>query len=107
MQDGVGTLLVRCVGYLAAEQQVLMKGHTPSIFHRTGIKFGNKELVVLAEGVSDAEFAFKKFKTTGRGIDDVVGIKKFRKGLATEHTHRIGAVNAGVFAAFFVVGTSN
>ena len=64
-------------------------------------------MVVLAERVADTKFAFKELKPASCSVNNVVGIEKFSKRLTTKNTHGVGAVDTGVFAAFFVIRTSD
>ena len=80
MQDRVGALLVRRVGYPRPKHVVLKNGDRPGIFHRARIEFGHEQLVVLAERVPHSEDPFEVFETLFGDREDVVGVEVLSQG---------------------------
>ncbi len=82
MQDRARASLVAGVGDPAAKDEVLQEGHAAGILHSAGVEFRNEQLVVLAEGVADAEVGVVPIETLFGNCEEFVGVEVFGQRLA-------------------------
>ena len=105
VQHGFRAPLVGRAGDLAAEDVVLKERHRARVLHRTGVEFGNEQLVVLAERVGRAKVVVVEPESLlGLGEEPFV-VHEFGERLAAEQPERnvavviaVGIVPAGVGA---------
>lgn len=107
VQDGFGSALIEIVGDAGPEDVVLQEGHRPGILHRARIELRNEELIVLAEGVRDAEvLVVERESLLGLG-EQPVGVHELRQRGPAVDPQGDGAVLVGVGVGPFGVGTGD
>ena len=79
MQDGHDSTLTGCICDLGSKNVAFCESHRSSVFHRTCVKFRNKELVVLLEWVGNAKLRFKENESLLCLIKNVFGIQVLKK----------------------------
>ena len=107
VQDRVGALLVRRIGHAGAEDHVLEEGHARGVLHRPRVELRHEELVVLHEGVRDAELLLEEGEALLGEQEDVVGVEELREGGAAEDPQGVAAVRTVVDVVHGVVGAGD
>ncbi|MBG9885326.1 hypothetical protein ABE10_01725, partial [Bacillus toyonensis] len=82
MEDRHDAPLLDGVGDLAAEDVGLGEGHRAGVLHRAGIELRDEELVVLGEGVRDAELLFVIGEALAGLVEDVLRVEVLPQALA-------------------------
>ncbi len=75
VQDRLGAALHDGVGDARAEDVVLQEGDRPGVLHRARVELRHEQLVVLAEGVADAEDPVEEVEALLGDLDDVAGVE--------------------------------
>jgi hypothetical protein len=96
VQHGLGAALVRVARDLGAEHVVLEEGHRTGVLHGAGVELRDEQLVILAEGVRDAEVVVVERESLFGFGEQPLRVHVFGQRLAAEDSQWDVAVVVGV-----------
>ena len=108
VQNGDSAALTQSLRNLGTEDVSLQVSHAASVLHRTGVKLGHEQLIVLLERVRGLELLLVELEALTGQLKHVLSIHERHEGLAGVHAQRNHAtLRVGQLAGDLLVGASH